>query len=158
MIVECGNKSFANVDGVQIVDGAILSLVDGTRNPMVDDTKRKSMAADIVAAGVKHDVPILLITAIIYKESSFKTDAKGSLGEVGLMQVHGVARRGCDTNSQYGQIDCGASWLAVGKAKCGTVRGAITAYATGRCKPGSVRVVRIVNARVRLWKKLRGDG
>lgn len=156
-VVECGNQSFASVDKTAIVDRAILSLVDKYKaHPMNNPEKRLSMANDIVDAGEKYNVPVLLITTIIFKESSFKTAAKGRIGEIGLMQVHGVARRGCTMAHQSGQIDCGARWLAKCYTLCKTPTGALTAYATGRCKATTKRVERVVRSRLRLWEKLRG--
>jgi membrane-bound lytic murein transglycosylase MltF len=127
-------------------------------NPAYGDAYRGRLTGAISAAAEKHNLPPLLIVAVVYRESSFKTEAKGfAKGEMGLMQVHGRAAAGCELETVEGQIDCGASWLNQCREKCTTVSGALTAYATGRCKAKTKRVERLVKSRIRLWKKLEGE-
>lgn len=41
----------------------------------------------IIDAGLEHGLPPQLISAVIWKESRFKADAVGGVGEIGLMQI-----------------------------------------------------------------------
>lgn len=102
-------------------------------------------------------MPKALILAIAYRESSLDTHRVGKMGEVGLMQVHGAAAKGCDLETQCGQLDCGIKWLASRKEKCGTWKRAITAYMVGTCKTASVEVNKKVDSRIRFWKRIRKE-
>lgn len=116
---------------------------------------RKEMAEAIVSAARKHEVPPLLLTTIIYHESTFETSAKGALGEIGLMQVHGLAARGCDLQTLEGQLDCGAEWLAHFYPKCQTWKGAVTAYGTrGSCVATTPRNEDKMRYRLKQWAKV----
>ena len=96
-----------------------------------------------------YDVPELLIAVTIRRESAFRSDAKGALGERGVMQLHGVARRGCDLKTLDGQIKCGARWLRVSHDTCGDWLKGINYYMTGRCEP----VHRWAKRRYRDWQR-----
>ncbi len=119
-----------------------------------DGEKKQHLAQDIVSAAKQWEVPSLLLAVIAFRESSFNTRALGDLGERGLTQVHGMASRGCVLDSQLGQLSCGARWLARGKKLCGSWNGAVTAYACGSCTTSNEHVKRLVDSRLRLWKKL----
>lgn len=54
------------------------------RDWMVDDTR---FAAEIREAAGKHGVDAALVRAVVFQESRFDPFARGSKGEVGLMQV-----------------------------------------------------------------------
>jgi soluble lytic murein transglycosylase len=49
--------------------------------------REHSQDAVILAAGRKHDVDPALIKAVVWRESWFNPNAKGTSGEVGLMQI-----------------------------------------------------------------------
>lgn len=115
---------------------------------------RRELARDIQAASEARGVPALLILAVAAKESSLKTHAKGELNEIGIMQVHGLAAKGCDLETQRGQIDCGARYLAKTKRKCGTWTRAFCAYASGSCYPRTKRTAWVVKNRIRFWERL----
>jgi soluble lytic murein transglycosylase-like protein len=120
-----------------------------------NDTARRDMAAMIVEASKKNDVPALLLTVMAKRESSFSPDAIGSArGEVGLLQVHGLAAKGCDLETPEGQLSCGARWLRLAYDKCGTWEQAIAAYAAGYCvAPKDSKLFRLVFSRYRQWQK-----
>jgi soluble lytic murein transglycosylase-like protein len=107
------------------------------------------------------------IRAVIFSESSFRVNAKGSHGEVGLMQVkprtaRGMGYRGT-TNQLYlpeNNIKYGVMYLRKAKAKGnGTICGTILKYNAGlyakRMNPISARYCRKVK---RLMKKARAAG
>jgi len=57
---------------------------DSFRYAFVDDTLYQP---EIREAAARYCVPHQLVRALIYRESRFRADARGSAGEVGLMQV-----------------------------------------------------------------------
>jgi hypothetical protein len=120
-----------------------------------NDLERLIMAKMIADASRAHDVPPLLLTVMAKRESSFATDAIGeSRGEVGLLQVHGLAARGCDLSTGEGQLACGARWLRLAYDKCGTWESAITAYAAGYCHaPKDSSLAKLVLSRYRQWQR-----
>lgn len=118
-------------------------------------TLREEMAQAIVTAANTHGVPPLLLTTIVYNESTFDITAKGKLGEIGLTQVHGLAAKGCELDTAEGQLDCGARWLAHYYPKCETWERSLTAYATkGKCVSESLRTKDKISYRMRQWKRI----
>jgi soluble lytic murein transglycosylase-like protein len=113
--------------------------------------------SEVRAVSAEHDVPAALILAVSFRESSWKTTAVGGLGEVGIMQTHGVASRGCELLTRRGQLDCGTRVLAESLRVCGSWERALSRYATGQCKPLTDRVRRIVADRMKLWKEIEGN-
>lgn len=102
--------------------------------------------------------PCLLLVSMMHHESRFDREAIGKLGERGLLQIHGVAARGCDLDSIQGQVECGALWLMQGYGKCkdsGWFE-AMTWYASpGKCRPEpNGKLDRRISARWHLWHKL----
>lgn len=76
---------------VRFVALAMLALVvvaycrsDDLRDWMVDDTR---FAAEIREAALTHGIEPELVRAVVFQESRFDPFARGSKGEVGLMQV-----------------------------------------------------------------------
>ena len=117
--------------------------------------KRLELAKWIELASRAHDVPPLLLTAVAFRESSFRPNVTGKIGEKGLVQVHGLAARGCDLGDEIGQLKCGARWLRVSYDLCGSWDSALTAYATGGCVAYSTKVKKLVKSRIKLWENLR---
>jgi soluble lytic murein transglycosylase-like protein len=87
----------------------------------------------VIEASDEYGLDPLLVAVIISRESSWDEKAIGSRGEVGLMQVHGVAAQGQDLKTARGQIKAGARWLRLSLDKCKTLEGALSAYGTGEC-------------------------
>lgn len=111
------------------------------------------------AAGEKYDLPVLLMVGMTYRESVYRRNTIGKDGEIGLMQVGKMGRRHCANEcsklgNPHSDIHCGACWLRAGVDWCGTLRGGVTAFACGECKPTTIRARRAVNIRFRLWNIL----
>lgn len=89
--------------------------------PALTPAQNEMYAAAINASAARHSFDPLLIVAMIMRESSFNEHARGSRGEIGLMQVMpGVAARfapdGCDVENDP---TCN---IATGVAKLADVR------------------------------------
>lgn len=118
---------------------------------------RRDMATMIAEAAEAAQVPPLLLTVLAKRESSFSKDAIGSRGEVGILQVHGLAARGCDLSTAEGQLACGAKWLRKAFDMCGSWERAIAAYAAGYCSaPKDSKLATLVLSRLRQWQRAQG--
>ena len=129
-------------------------LSPGSR-PMRDPEYRSEVAAAICAEAEEHDISAELLASMAFHESSFSTEAIGTRGEVGLMQVHGAAAAGCELESVRGQVACGAAWLARWRDLCPKGRGwygPLVGYASGACSTDSERL------RGRIMLRLRKAG
>ena len=93
----------------------------------------------IFEAGIETDIDPLLIAAIAFRESSLREGVVGSRGELGPMQLHGVALahrpQGCDPADIACSIRGGSAVLQYWRAECNDPRWAIWigAYGFGRC-------------------------
>lgn len=97
--------------------------------------------------------PILVATSIS-AESAWKPDVKGKLGEVGLMQVHGMCAVGYQLLSPAEQIRAGIDCLAAAITACeGSVEAGLVRYLTGRCTTEKASVRRRVNYRMMRWRE-----
>lgn len=141
--------------------GAVEIAVDhltkiAPRHPLQRHPDRlRDLADHISEAAIKHQIPPLFFCALVYRESSFHTTARGDLGEIGLVQIHGRAADGCDLTTAEGQLDCGASWLARCVERCGSLAGGFSLYASGRtCRPDTDHLRRVVADRMHLWQRL----
>jgi len=128
--------------------------------------QREEVAASIVSLAKIYDLPPLLLVVKFYLESRFDIHKIGKLGEVGIPQVHGVAKRGCELASAHGQMECGAVYLSslVQACKSKTLQSALVVYMSGKCRPGE-KVWSIAEYRLGLYfrlvkkvKKLYADG
>ena len=126
------------------------------QNPMQKNPKLLVRMSNAIATTADtYSIPPMILVTIIYKESSFRSDAKGKArSEIGLMQVHGRAAKGCDLSTVEGQIDCGAAWFRYCYDLCGSYEGAFTAYAVGECTTENDRVKWKIGSRIRMWKTL----
>lgn len=99
--------------------------------------------------------PVELLTWAFY-ESSLLPSKVGKLGEVGFMQVHGVAAKLCiDAGEEPGTFACGAYLWSEGEKICGSHTRSLWLYASGGCD-GTPRAKRIVKFRMRKaeqWRK-----
>ena len=153
--------------------GAVAFLLERDRAQPSDP--RWAVAAEyeamLIEVAEAEGIDPALFVAMAFLESSFDYKAVGAIGELGLVQVHGKAKRGCDLSTPRGQAECGARWLTVvsedcGKAvildkeKClktgskGACSGGLSGYASGSCA-ASDRVVGLVLRRLRLANKIR---
>ncbi|CAN5201048.1 hypothetical protein BH09PAT1_BH09PAT1_1300 [soil metagenome] len=83
-------------------------------------------------------MPVNLVKALIYEESSGEMLPVNGAGYGGIMQV-GVGSN-CDHNKYdiytvEGNVGCGISHLTRGYVECGSWEGTITAYYAGHCTP-----------------------
>ncbi len=154
--------SFETETEVDRVSQMVERLLRGTsRKLATDEERRREFAGLIVAAAEEYDTPPGLLTGMSFRESSFRSTAVGfKRGEVGLLQIHGRALTSCpykdEIDDPANQLLCGSRWLRIGFDVCGgTWEGALTAYASGKCKPPNNRTRRVVADRLRLWEKLK---
>ena len=126
------------------------------RHPMQrSPSERRRMAEYLASSAERWNVPVSLLVSMAWFETTFQFDLKGrSHGEVGVLQVHGRAKRGCNLDTQSGRLDCGARWLASGRAQCGSMTGALVRYGTGECETRDDHVRVYVRRRLRLAKRL----
>lgn len=154
--------------------GAVAYLLEKDHTPLKDPrwTDAERFEAALYGAAVDNGLDPALFIAMAYKESSFDTSARGRLGEFGLVQVHGKAKRGCDLGTPEGQAQCGAKWLsrvvqecgglvALDAEKCrttgarGACSGGLAGYASGSCSARTVRTAQLIRGRLRLAEKIR---
>jgi len=147
------------------VEAMITSLVESCpRHPMNRSDWGAKMAEQIVTAASKYSIPVDLVTAISFRESSLRWDVIGPGGEIGIMQVHpGTVRRfACDMSTVAGQVDCGCKVLAWHHDRCGSDwEAALAAYGsrTAECNPkAGSKLRRMVKDRFRLAARLREVG
>ena len=88
----------------------------------------------VVEVSQEHHVDPLLVATMIDVESSWRPTANGAVGEQGLLQVHGMARKGFDMETPRGQLQAGVTYLVASHKKCKTIVGALRRYQTGQCK------------------------
>lgn len=132
-------------------------LRDAPKRPLTQDSeKQRRIAEAVVAVGQKRGICPYLLLANAFAESSLKRHVRGTIGERGMMQVHGAAIKGCNLKTYHGQLDCGARWLQRSIGRCGSVRKGIAAYMSGSCRlrPFS-RKEYLVQRRLDLWNWLR---
>lgn len=95
----------------------------------------------------------LVPAVIISCESSWKTDVTGSVGERGLMQVHGKCAKGHDLTTPTGQLEAGMTCLSMSRSLCdGSLTQTITKYMSNSCRARTKRTKRVVARRVRIIK------
>lgn len=121
---------------------------------------RREIATALVNSSEKYNVPVLLLTAIAYRESRFRT--KNQVGDgglsLGMMQVGRQGRQRCSEacgslQDAQEHTDCGACWLDQGRRWCGSLEGALSAYVCGKCKPIKPRAQWAVQNRLKLVNK-----
>jgi hypothetical protein len=154
--------------------GAVAYLLERDHTPAKDPRWKESERFEVAlyGAAVDNGLDPALFIAMAYKESSFDTSARGRLGEFGLVQVHGKAKRGCDLTTAEGQAACGARWLARVVQECGgslvldpekcrntgargACSGGLAGYASGSCSARTVRTAQLIRGRLRLAEKIR---
>lgn len=154
--------------------GAVAWLLEKDNTPKGDPRWSETVRyeAALRNAAVDNGIDPALFIAMAYKESSFDTAARGQLGELGLVQVHGKARRGCELETAEGQASCGAQWLARVIQECGgaialdpakcrdtgaraACSGGLAGYASGSCTARTERTAQIVRGRLKLAEKIR---
>jgi hypothetical protein len=134
------------------VDDIIVRLMSPApaRVLYADAEARANMTAEIMEAANAYNVDACELTLLAFWESSLDEHARGNIGEEGILQLHGAASSTCehDRTTRSGQLLCGARWLSLCYQKCGDTHGALTAYASGECKPRTDATRRKINYRV----------
>jgi len=104
------------------------------RNPRLQQ-RALTFAPSVVHWSKKYSIDPLLTSLIITRESSYLPDQTGSIGEIGLMQVHSPrCKKGFDLTKEDDQIHAGVKCLRYCFDECnGRLDLAMTKYATGGC-------------------------
>ena len=130
---------------IAAVTAAILSLVPHWTSDKSKERAHK-FAAIIVeeSEAVQPKIDPFLVTAIAFKESSFRHKVKGARGEVGLMQIlpKGALTRTIERTTKKQLMDVranvrmGVGHLSYWQKRCGpdNMDKWLSAYNTGRCK------------------------
>lgn len=98
-------------------------------------TKALAHAPAIVDKSSDNMIDPLFIATRIARESTFKHNTIGKIGEVGLMQVKCCwgQCKGLDMRIPDDQIQAGINHIYNGLGTCGNVRDALNKYCTGTC-------------------------
>ena len=150
------------LDRNEALQVAILSLVAEEPNHVLnrDLAARERLADALIDAGDEYDVSPYLLLVMAYRESSLKMSAVGKLGELGLFQLHGVAKESCSetlTDDPATHARCGARWLRLSFEMCGgkSWGKAVSAYGAGRCDVGESSMwAERARSRVRMAERL----
>lgn len=128
------------------------------------DQRLTVFARYLTEAGQQAGVDPWLLAAMAFRESGFNPFAMGSLGELGILQLHPKNprskevrflhddwyRKRCRKQSgacQREVVERAAQLLASSVAECGNVKDALGAYNTGRCGGNPVYSKRILGER-----------
>ncbi len=157
-----------DTDELSGVTKAVTFLIHRQPHPLQDKPGPiADISIAICDAGARYEIDPLLLTAMAYRESTFRPDilslkTKGKAGEKGLLQCGKECAGSCPhfLDTIDGQAMCGARWLRQAYADCGdgaTDDQAVAMYADGRTcdKNKSEHLAWVVNRRVRLRDRLR---
>lgn len=132
--------------------------VEWGEHELLDDPIRINVIARAaIVAGDEHNVDPLLLLAVAWRESRFLAEVstlskRGQRGELGLLQLTGAAKKGCDLRTIFGQFNCGAKWLRAKIDECnGDEVGGLSLYMTGK----SCRRIDPAERRFELYRTLR---
>ena len=101
--------------------------------PVVAKVPPKELDKLIAKHAKEHGVPVKLARAVVQVESNYNPNARGAVGEVGLMQLRPRTARGMgykgsmkklhnpDTNLAYGMKYLGEAYRRGGKTTCGAI-------------------------------------
>jgi|GEM_PF-6633349 len=115
----------------------------------------KKLIPRVVAASLAEDLDPLLVSVVVYCESTWSPKATGKIGEVGLMQVHGMATTGFDVTTIEGNLAAGCAWLASRIRLYGFERG-MAAYVGGSLKRAEWRIQKYREAQKRHGRQTEG--
>lgn len=121
--------------------------------------KHAELAPDIESAASAHGVSPMLLTALVFRESTCDKNAVSKTGRMGLGQLtpwgpsaNGLTRE--EMKDPKKNLEATARWLALCMVQCaGNLRRALGAYHTGHCEDGDYtdRVLRSVK---HVWKRI----
>lgn len=126
-----------------------LNTVDRTSGFAMPDMPGSKYAAIIVKYAKEYDVPVELAHAVIRVESNYNPNARGSAGEIGLMQIKPATARMMgysgsskglfdpDTNIKYGMKYLAAAHELGGGETCDTILKYNAGHAATRMNPVS---------------------
>lgn len=129
------------------------------KHPILEkDNKITEIAEAVHESALKYEIDPYLILSVAWRESRFVPKIAnlrwtGKRGEIGLMQVHGVAARGCCQKSISGQIDCGTKYLKQSLDLCKSTIGGLSKYMTGK----SCRHIYPAKRRHQIYRRLRKE-
>lgn len=98
-----------------------------------NDTQDHPYSSLIRKYAKANGVPYALANAVVFSESSYNRNARGSAGEIGLMQLKLQTARGVgyggsskglydpETNLKYGMVYLGQAYKLAGGTTCGTI-------------------------------------
>lgn len=127
--------------------------------------KTREVADGFVEAAIVSDLPVEFLMANGWRESYFRQNTTGAIGEMGVMQIHGVAVKHCRrqlkrrVNVKHNVKDnivCGALWLRYSIDQCdGNYRHGIHKYMSGKhCEiPKSWKLYKRANIRMELMEE-----
>lgn len=98
-----------------------------------------------------YDFDPIVPAVIISCESSWKPKVSGTIGETGLMQVHGVCAKGKDLSTVDGMLEAGIECMSMARDACdGSLREMMTMYMSGSCHARTQRTRRVVTRRLHI--------
>ena len=149
-----GPAGLAATGSVAPDDGSLVVMVD---TPAAMARNRQPFS-DLIARYAKaNKVPLDLAHAVVYSESSYRPNARGAAGEIGLMQLRlstarmmgyrGSAKGLYDpaTNIRYGMKYLGGAHRLAGGSTCGTILRYNAGHGATRMNPVSRRYCNKVN-------------
>lgn len=128
------------------------------------EVRAAQFARWFVLAGERYHVDPWLLVAMAMRESSMDPNARGEVGEFGLMQLHPYSAVGYRTRMECKRAPSDCTWLVILAAAeqlarnvkaCGNVEIGLGAYNSGKCV-GSDYAVRVLRERDALIAKAKG--
>ena len=134
------------------IDKTATGSISKTEIAVVSPSKgSRPYSAIIAAKAKKHGVPLSLAHAVIKVESNYRANARGSAGEIGLMQIKPSTARmlgysgsakglyNPETNIEYGMKYLGQAHRLGGGSTCGTILKYNAGHGAKRMNPVSAR-------------------
>jgi soluble lytic murein transglycosylase-like protein len=142
------NSAFANDWGVK-AETIPLKIVDRQSGYAMPDFSSNQYSVLISRYAKEYDVPVALADAVVRVESNYNPNARGSAGEVGLMQIkpatakmmgYAGSRKGLfdpETNIKYGMKYLAAAHELGGGETCNTILKYNAGHSATRMNPVS---------------------
>ncbi len=137
--------------------GQTLEESIGRLQPRLTAVDRARWAEGITKAATPHGIDPVLIAALVMRESSFRPQVadgtiRGALGEVGPLQIHGVALRGVTCRGAGCWLRAGVDFLAHHRTTCpGSTWRWVASYAMRRCPSEAKARASKTARRARYW-------
>jgi len=147
-----------------VTEAEVLEAVE-TLQPAHPPAVAASWAGIFFEAGRETGIDPLLLVAIGFRESSLRGAVEGALGELGAMQLHGIATlhrpRGCDLQDIGCNVRGGAAYLQFCRAHCNDERWSVWvgAYGMSRCPTiDEAEASRSVRRARNIYEQIGGEG